>query len=274
MGGTISTKDFRRFCQFIYGRCGINLHEGKRDLVRSRLARRLRALGLSSYKDYFDRVFEDDNDQEIVYLLDAISTNVTYFFREEKHFDFLTQEVLPALVGKPRTGANDCIKAWSAGCSSGEEPYSLAITLSEFLEPHSQGCKLLGTDLSTSVLQKAKQGVYEAGKLENIPRPLLRKYFNPHGDGVFYQVAPRVKSLLRFARLNLMHTFPFKGRFDIIFCRNVMIYFDKPTQETLVNKFSHVLNPGGYLMIGHSESLTSIKHDLQYIQPAIYRKKR
>jgi chemotaxis protein methyltransferase CheR len=269
----IRPEDFDKFCRFIHGRCGINLHEGKRDLVRSRLAKRLRALQMSSYKQYFDYIFSDRDDQEIVFLLDAISTNVTYFFREEKHFSFLRERVLPEIGAQIKAGSRTRIRFWSAGCSSGEEPYSLAIILRESLPPKPCDIKILATDLSTKALQQARNGIYSRDKLKNVPPEMLKRYFQSHPDGSC-QVAPAVREMITFARLNLMYSFPFHGLFEVIFCRNVMIYFDKSTQETLVQKFSRFLQPGGYLMIGHSESLTSIDHDLLYVQPAVYQKRR
>lgn len=269
----INDKDFARFCGFVYERCGITLNDNKRDLVHSRLAKRLRALSLSSYDEYFDLLYKErDNQGEIVNLLDAISTNVTYFFREDKHFTFLVNKVIPELGGGS-LGSGKRIRLWSAGCSTGEEPYSLAITFSENLHLPEWDFRILATDLSTNVLRHARQGIYEADRLRNVSDSLRRKYFTAGRDGSRFRVSEQLATFIKFARLNLMHEFPFKGRFDCIFCRNVMIYFDRPTQEKLVQKFSRFLNPGGYLMIGHSESLTNVEHDLVYIQPSLYRKK-
>ena len=270
----IGDQDFVRFCDFVYQRCGITLNENKRDLVHSRLAKRLRSLGLDNYKEYFDLLYNGrDNESEIVNLLDAISTNVTYFFREDKHFNFLADTVIPELKSTKKRESERKIRLWSAGCSTGEEPYSLAITFAENMTLENWDFRILATDISTNVLSHARKGAYDRERLRNVSGVLLKKYFTGSRDGRCFRVREKLISDIKFARLNLMHDFPFKGRFDSIFCRNVMIYFDRPTQEQLVNKFSSFLNPGGYLMIGHSESLTNVSHDLIYVQPSLYRKK-
>ncbi len=270
----ISDKDFVRFCDFVYKRCGITLSDNKRDLVHSRLAKRLRALGLDSYSEYFELLYNGrDNEQEIVNLLDAISTNVTYFFREDKHFDFLVSTLIPELESSRNRAQGDSIRIWSAGCSTGEEPYSLAITFAENIALENRDFRILATDLSTNVLAHASKGVYDNERLRNVSGALLKKYFTGSRDRSRYKVSEKLASCIKFARLNLMHDFPFKNSFNCIFCRNVMIYFDRQTQGQLVNKFSSFLNPGGYLMIGHSESLTNVDHDLIYVQPSLYRKK-
>lgn len=270
----ISDKDFVRFCDFVYKRCGITLSDNKRDLVHSRLAKRLRSLGLDNYEDYFDILYNGrDNEQEIVNLLDAISTNVTYFFREDKHFDFLVNTLIPELESNKKGASENKIRLWSAGCSTGEEPYSLAITFAENMALENRDFRILATDLSTNVLAHARKGVYDKDRLRNVSGALLKKYFSGSRDGARFKVNEKLALYIKFARLNLMHAFPFKGKFDCIFCRNVMIYFDRQIQGQLVNKFSSFLNPGGYLMIGHSESLTNVNHDLLYVQPSLYRKK-
>lgn len=270
----ISDKDFVRFCDFVYQRCGITLNDNKRDLVHSRLAKRLRVLGLDSYGEYFDFLYNGrDKEPEIVNLLDAISTNVTFFFREDKHFDFLVNTLIPVFEKIGNNEPERKIRIWSAGCSTGEEPYSLAITFAENMVLEKWDFRILATDISTNVLAHARKGVYDKERLRNVSASLLKKYFTHNRDGSRSRVNDKLISNIKFSRLNLMHDFPFKGSFDCIFCRNVMIYFDRPTQEQLVNKFSYFLNPGGYLMIGHSESLTNVKHDLEYVQPSLYRKK-
>ncbi len=270
----ISDRDFVRFCDFVYQRCGITLNENKRDLVHSRLAKRLRSLGLDNYEDYFDLIYNGhDNEQEIVNLLDAISTNVTYFFREDKHFDFLIATVIPELESTKKGELKRKIRIWSAGCSTGEEPYTLAITFAENMALEKQDFRILATDISTNVLSHARKGVYDQERLRNVSGVLMKKYFTGSRDGSRFRVHEKLASYIKFSHLNLMHDFPFKGTFDCIFCRNVMIYFDRQTQGQLVRKFSSFLNPGGYLMIGHSESLTNVKHDLVYVQPSLYRKK-
>ncbi|MCK5679678.1 protein-glutamate O-methyltransferase [bacterium] len=270
----ITDKEFTRFCDFVYKRCGITLNDNKRDLVHSRLAKRLRSIGMDSYGEYFELLYNgQDNEQEIVNLLDAISTNVTYFFREDKHFDFLVNRAIPEIVAHKKGGSEKKIRIWSAGCSTGEEPYSLAITFAENIALNEYDFKILATDLSTNVLSHARKGIYDQERLRNVSPAMLKKYFTVSRDGSRFRVHEKLVADIKYARLNLMHDFPFKGSFDTIFCRNVMIYFDRQTQGILVNKFSNFLNPGGYLMIGHSESLTNVKHDLEYVQPSLYRKK-
>jgi chemotaxis protein methyltransferase CheR len=255
----------------VYEKCGINLHEGKKTLVRARLGKRLREGSFRDFKAYYRFLTEDENGDELVRMLDAISTNLTSFFREKDHFDFLKDRVFPSYAAS----GHRRLRFWSAGCSSGEEPYSLAMWLWEYV---GQGpcldMKILATDISTQVLAKAQEGVYPEGRLDNIPKALLRRYFQRgHGrqQGNF-----RVKKLLRdmivFKHFNLMQPFPFKNPFHAVLCRNVMIYFDKKTQQGLINKFYESLVHGGYLLIGHSESLTGIDHGFKYMKPSVYQK--
>ncbi len=272
----LSEKEFRLFQQLVCNKSGISLHEGKRELVRTRLASRLRAFGFGSYTEYYKFVEQDKTGEELVSLLDAISTNLTSFFRENAHFEFLIKTVIPQIAEYKRKSGEKDVRVWSAGCSSGEEPYSLAFTLMDNMETiQTWDVKILATDLSTDVLAIAARGVYKNEKVKSIPPGVIRKYFQK-GSGEnegFYRVRPEARRLIHFKRFNLMTSvFPFRHKFDFIFCRNVMIYFDKPTQETLVNKYYNALVPGGYLMIGHSESLSGVKHNFKYDQPTIYRK--
>jgi chemotaxis protein methyltransferase CheR len=208
-------------------------------------------------------------------MLDAISTNLTSFFREEKHFDFLQQIVLPDYAASKIANGSHELRFWSAGCSSGEEAYSTAILLMEhFGEDSNCDIKILGTDISTKVLEQAKGGVYPAAKLEKIQTSLARKYFH-RGYGSqegYFKVKPLLRDMVRFKRLNLIEPFPFEDAFDVILCRNVMIYFDERTQEALANKLYDVLLDGGYLFIGHSETFTRISHRFKYIKPSVYQK--
>jgi len=265
----LTDDEFNAIRRLVYKKSGIYLTEEKRDLVRSRLGKILRRRGIPSFREYYRMVISDDSGKMLVELLDAISTNFTYLFREKDHFEFLKNVVIPQCASKKR------IKIWSAGCSSGEEPYSIAITLLENIRDiKNWDVKILATDISTRVLEKAIRGIYKAEQLSAIPRATLRKYFlRGKGHWVnYYKVKPEVKSVIEFKRLNLLEPFPFKTMFDVIFCRNVMIYFDRPTKEDLVRRFTDCLVPGGYLFIGHSESLMGMKHNLKYIKPAIYQK--
>ncbi|MEA3334135.1 MAG: CheR family methyltransferase, partial [Pseudomonadota bacterium] len=204
----ISDKDFVRFCDFVYQRCGITLNDNKRDLVHSRLAKRLRALGLTNYEEYFDLLYNGhNNEQEIVNLLDAISTNVTYFFREDKHFDFLVNTVIPTIEKNSSKESDRKIRIWSAGCSTGEEPYSLAITFAENLALKNWDFRILATDISTNVLGHARKGVYDGERLRNVSDSMLKKYFTANQDGSRFRVDKKLVANIKFARLNLMHDF-------------------------------------------------------------------
>lgn len=264
---------FERVAALVKDLCGINLNTGKKELVKARLGKRVRESGHRTFDAYLDFVQKDASRNELTYLLDAISTNLTFFFRESAHFDHLRDVVLPGLVQRARAGQP--LRLWSAGCSSGEEPYSLAITLVEAvanLDLLDVG--ILATDLSTRVLAVAKKGVYDEIRFKDMPPVLMQRHFerltnkHPHQ----YQVAPRVRRLVHFARLNLMQDWPMRGPFDVIFCRNVMIYFDKPTQGRLINRFYDILRPKGILFIGHSESLSGIQHKFRYQCPTVYEK--
>ena len=257
---------FEKISQLLYHLTGINLHPGKQELVKTRLTKRLRALGLKSFDAYMKYLKPDNPEGELVAMIEAMTTNKTSFFRESHHFEYLCRQIVPAL-------SNRKIRIWSAGCSSGEEPYSAAILLSEAIqELPLWDVSILATDLSTRMLARARKGVYESNRLEDVPSPLKSKYFKRIGTTPVrhYQVIEPLRRYVHFARLNLMDEWPMRGPFDVIFCRNVMIYFDKPAQERLVNRFWKLLKPGGHLFVGHSESLAGSHHGLRYAQPAIY----
>ncbi len=269
----LTDKDFNRFKKIVYEKCGISLHDGKRELVRARVAKRLRETGNKNFDGYHRFLINDNSGDELIEFINAISTNLTSFFRELQHFEFLEQKLFPKFQKKNK--AAKAFQLWSAGCSSGEEPYSLAICFNEFFSKGSSaGINILATDISTKVLSKAMSGVYQKDSLTNISNPLIRKYFQKGQDKWegCVRLKPVIRNMIEFRRLNLMEPFPFKEVFDAIFCRNVMIYFDKSFQEILVNKYYECLKPDGYLFIGHSESLTGINHKYKYIQPALYRK--
>lgn len=276
VGTELTSREFHKFREYIYEKSGISLHDGKRELVRTRLGARLRQLGIATYGEYFDHVVKDKSEQELVNMLDAISTNLTSFFREINHFTYLEQKVIPELVKRRQKGERE-IRAWSAGCSSGEEPYSIAFMLASRLpEASSYDIKILATDLSTRALGKAAKGVYSEEQVKTVPPDMRKKWLttvvDEFGDKRS-QVVPEIRRLVKFNRFNLMTPrFPFRKTFSFIFCRNVMIYFDKPTQEVLINKYFDVLAKGGYLFIGHSESLTGVRHGFRYVQPTIYQK--
>ncbi len=265
----LNHQQFDAISRLIYSKCGISLKKGKEALVRARLMKRLRALKLKTIDDYMRFLDSDQGDGEIGTLIDVMTTNKTSFFRESAHFDFLVETVIPDIRSRH-------MRLWSAACSSGEEPYTLAMVLRETISQIDRADVLiLATDISNEMLAIARRGVYPQERTADIPRALLQKYFGreTRGGQSTYQVANDLKKMVRFGALNLMHPWPMKGPFNAIFCRNVMIYFDRPTQQTLVNRFWDLLAPGGYLFVGHSEGLSGIKHRFQYTQPAVYKKK-
>jgi chemotaxis protein methyltransferase CheR len=267
---TISHEEFEQFRTLVYRESGINLNDTKKSLVVSRLSKRLRALGLTSFQAYFDLVVADHAGDEFTEMLDLISTNKTDFFREPKHFEFLRDVIVPAL---DRTRQ---IRIWSSACSSGEEPYTIAMTVYDAVPmPVQWDCQILASDLSTKVLSQAAAGLYEEERVRNLPPELVRRHFLK-GRGAhtgWIKVKPHLSSMIRFRRLNLMdERYPIKTPLDVIFCRNVMIYFDRPTQARLTKKFFRHLKRGGYLFIGHSESLQWIEHSFTPVAPTIYRK--
>lgn len=272
----LTDREFDRFSRIIYETSRIALNDGKKELLRARLGKILRRRGIASFREYLTLVEEDRTGEELTLLLDAVSTNLTSFFREADHFRFLEATVLPHLDATRKARGDRKIRAWSAGCSSGEEPYSLAITLLEALGGGAGwDIRLLATDISTKVLAMARNGLYSSDRVKTVSPQVVARHFLPEtgSDGQkLFRVAPAVRDLVTFGHLNLLEPYPFKGPFDAIFCRNVMIYFDKKTQETLVNGFHRYLADGGYLFIGHSESLNGVAHPFQYVRPSVYRK--
>jgi len=269
----LTESQFERISRWVKELCGINLHTGKKELVKARLGKLMRQKGCSGFEEYLDLVEGDASGDELTAMLDALSTNLTYFFREPAHFNHLREVTIPQIVA--RQGRVGRLRVWSAGCSSGEEPYSIAITLCEAIPGiELWDAKVLATDLSTRMLSRAREGVYEKRRFKDVSPAILSKYF----DGVqarpqrLYRVKSSVRQMVHFARLNLMDPWPMRGPFDVIFCRNVMIYFDKETQGRLVNRYYDLLAPGGTLFIGHSESLTGVKHSFKYIRPTVYAK--
>ena len=250
-----------------YAICGLKLHAGKEELVKARLSKRIRALDLDGFDEYLAYVEGDRSGQEQTMMIDALTTNKTSFFREPQHFDYLRRQILPGL----RSAAK--IRLWSAGCSSGEEPYTLAILVREELPDIARrDVRILATDISTRMLGIAREAVYEQDKLEDIAPQLVQRNFTcvSTGSPRSYQVKPEVRKLVQCAQLNLIGNWPMRGPFDAIFCRNVMIYFDKPTQERLVHRYWELLRPGGHLFVGHSESLSNTSREFRYVQPAVY----
>ncbi len=270
----VSDLDDRLFAELsdlIHRLCGITLHEGKRELLQARLGKRMRALGLATLREYLEHVRRDDAGVEITAMLDAISTNKTSFYREADHFVYLEQVVLPRLIDRGRKR----LRIWSAGCSSGEEPYTIAITSAVTLPRLSTwDVRILATDISTRVLAEAREGIYDAARVAAVPPHLRTRSFEKVGAQTDprYQVKRELRALVTFCRLNLMVSWPMRGPVDAVFCRNVMIYFDRPTRERLVGRFWSLLERGGAFFVGHSESLTGVQHQFRYVQPAVYEK--
>ena len=271
----LSDRDFERISNLIYQQCGINLHDGKKELVRTRLGRRLREGNFRSFSEYYKHVTTREGTDELIMMIDSIATNLTYFFREESHFQrvqIIVKSLLDDSVGQRHRQPG--LRIWSAGCSTGEEPYSLGMTIKESLNGFPAEVKITATDISTKVLKTAVNGVFSIEKTRNIPPVILRKYFQlGYGKWEGYvRIKKEIRDLVEFSRFNLMEP-PFsKFKFDIIFCRNVMIYFDKQTQENVVRKFYNCLNKGGYFFIGHSESLAGLDNAFKYVEPSVYRK--
>ncbi len=270
----LSRKDYELFRALVYRESGISLGDEKMQLVKGRLAKRIRNGDFKSFGQYYEHVVNDTSGEELSQLLDAISTNTTHLFREANHFDFLREIVEKWASAKKRDADGKTLRIWSAACSSGEEPYSIAMVAHRVLrQVPGLSVKILATDISTRMLARARAGRYRIEAAEKVPADLCKTYFRQVQDAnqPTIEAVPEIRQTITFSRFNLMDpTFPFKKGFNVIFCRNVMIYFDSATQETLVNKFAMHLHPGGHLLIGHSESLNRIKQPLTYLRPTIY----
>jgi chemotaxis protein methyltransferase CheR len=261
---------FERFRVLVYRECGINLTDQKRTLFSCRLQQRLKQLGLKSFQDYYDLVVGGSDDAELTTMLDYISTNQTEFFREPHHFTFLRERVLPELT------IDKTVRIWSTACSSGEEPYSIAMTLSDSIAFSSTwNCRVLASDISTRMLAKAAAGQYSHARTNSLPPDLVRRHFllGRGNQTDLVKVKPHIVNMVVFRRINLMDDrYPIKSLLDAIFCRNVMIYFDRETQAAVLARLSRYLKPGGYLFIGHAETMLGISDSFHYVAPTIYRK--
>jgi chemotaxis protein methyltransferase CheR len=261
---------FEKFKTLIYEKSGITLGPQKVALVSARVGKRMRTLGLAEHGDYLQRLYDDTTGTELVQLLDAISTNVTSFFRESAHFDFLGEA-----LAQWRGQGQRRFRIWSAASSTGEEPYTIAMTALEALKEPAIDLKILATDISTRVLEVCRRGQYAHARVEPVPPALLHKYFQKQQNGhdPVYEVTEELKRLVKFGRLNLSTPpFPMTGPLDVVFCRNVMIYFDEAVRRRLVGEVERLLKPGGFFMIGHSESLTGLTNRFRIIKPSVYRK--
>ena len=272
----LSREDYELIRRLVYAHSGINLGDQKMQLVQARLGKKVREGEFGSFREYYRHVEKDPTGEELCKLLDAISTNTTHLFREIRHFTLLKQFITGFVDDRSRQAKHKTFRIWSAACSSGEEPHSIGMVAHDVLRSHpAVELKILATDLSTRMLSKAQLGLYDSHRVGTVPPDLRHRYLQKVMDNgqQCLQIIPELRRLITFSRFNLMSpTFPFKYGFDIVFCRNVMIYFDRQTQATLVNKIARHIQPGGYLMIGHSESLNAIQHPFQYVEPTVYRK--
>jgi chemotaxis protein methyltransferase CheR len=276
---TLSDKDFEKLVEFIYDQLGIRLNHTKRSLVESRLVKRLRALKMTTMSEYCDYIFHEDcPDDEIIHMLDVITTNKTDFFREANHFDFMVKKAVPEMIQSFGAGVRKTLVIWSAGCSTGEEPYTIAMLMNEFASRYpglGLDYTIVATDISTRVLALAQKGIYGEERIEPIPAELKSKYLLKSKDRSrgLVRITPELRSKVRFRRLNFMdEDFGFREPLDMIFCRNVMIYFEKDVQERLIRKFFRCMRPGSYLFIGHSESIYGMDLALEKVAPSIYRR--
>ena len=270
----ISDGEFGQLRDLIHKRFGINLTDQKRSLLVGRLQKLMRQLDLQNFSAYYDYLSQDKTEGALGELVDLISTNHTYFNREKDHFDYFSQTALPAVIEKLKRDRRKDLRIWCAGCSTGEEPYTLLMLMMEYLgaEYGSWDAGILATDISDRALGIARQASYATDRVMQLPENLRRKYFRPAGAGEM-AVVDKVRNEATFRRFNLMNsTFPFKKPFQMIFCRNVMIYFDQPTREALVSRYHQFTEPGGYLFIGHSETLGRSQTLYRYIKPALYQK--
>jgi len=268
----LADTEFRFISSLVYGHAGIKIDSGKRELVYARLAKRLRALGLESFVAYCERLRGDAG--ELRQCINALTTNVTRFFREAHHFDFLRDTVVQELVQEAAARGRRQVRIWSAGCSSGEEPYTIELTLRECPQLQDWDVKILATDLDTGILAKARAGTYPEGQIGDIPPALRSRWFRrgTNRNAGLIRVHPDLQQRIFFRHLNLKDAWPMHGPFDCIFCRNVVIYFDKDTQRTLFNRFADLLSDPGYLFLGHSENLHGLSERFRLVGRTIYRK--
>jgi len=279
-GSVVMTdNDFQRISGFVQQELGIMMPRTKRTMLESRLHKRLRLLSINTFADYFDFVFSPEGAEgELIHMIDVVTTNKTEFFREEAHFNYLVTKALPELINLYGSGIKRKLMIWSAGCSTGEEPYTIGMVMQEFARKYQSlgfDHMILATDISTKVLDMAQKGIYSEERIAPIPMELRKKYLlrSKNNTKKLVRFNNELRSLMRFRRLNFMDdNFGFREHLDIIFCRNVVIYFDRKTQEKLFNKFYNQLTPGGYLFTGHSETLNGLDVPFVRVETAVYRK--
>lgn len=264
--------EFRKIVRLVMEKTGIVIGDHKRAFVHGRLGRRLRALGLSDFQDYCRLLESADGESEHHMLVNAVTTNHTSFFREPHHFEYLARSVLPAIV-QDRGAGSRRLRIWSAGCSTGEEPYTLAMVLCGFAPMKDWDRKILATDLDTNVVAQAAHGRYDQERAQSIPDTFRKRYVAVQPDGGAL-MGDDLRELISFAPLNLLDSWPMRGPFDVVFCRNVVIYFDRPTRATLFDRYAEILRPGGWLFVGHSESLLNITDRFELVGRTVYRRIR
>jgi chemotaxis protein methyltransferase CheR len=262
--------DFVRLSDFIFDNYGINL-KSKKNLIEGRLGKTVLNMGYSDFSEYVDYLLRTKSPDDLDILINKVTTNHTYFMREHSHFDFFKDVILPDIEKSSKTRSPGI---WSAACSSGEEPYTMSIILLEHFsnKPQKWDIRMLATDISKRVLTTALKGVYSEESLKEMPDAWKKKYFTKSAGG--YEVTKPVRDNVIYKEFNLMDPIKFKTKFDCIFCRNVMIYFDQPTKDALIQRFYDALNPGGYLLIGHSETVNKATSPFKYLMPATYRKEK
>lgn len=270
----LGESEFRYIADLLYDRFGIYLSDQKKVLVAGRLSKRLRQLHFESFKPYIDYLIADTSGTELSELINRITTNHTFFFREKEHFDFLSNTILPGLESAISKNPSYPLRIWSAGCATGEEVFSIAMQLHDYFGPRIAriDAALLATDISLAALQGASTGEYNASRLAEMPAKHKSAFFTKTGEDS-WMICDELKKMVMFKRLNLMaDSYPMRNQFDVIFCRNVMIYFDQESRTKVVNTLHKYIKPGGYLFIGHSESLKREESPFAYIKPAIYKK--
>lgn len=266
-----SDRQFERLRAFVIGQTGIALTQAKKDMVYGRLSKRIRKHFNGSFEAFCSAIDNGDGDEQ-EFLINAITTNLTAFFREQHHFDYLRQRLLPELIAKKADQRR--LRIWSAGCSTGEEPYSIAISLAEEKKLAGWDMKILATDLDANVIAHGDTGIYSLERVEGLTEACRRRWFQRgRGDNAgLVRVKPELREMVSFKRLNLLHEWPMRGPFDLIFCRNVVIYFDKPTQAALFDRYADILVPDGRLFIGHSESLHNVSDRFASLGHTVYRR--
>jgi len=261
-------RDFNHLCQLVDEHTGIQLAEGKEDMLYGRLSRRIRKIGFSSFKEYITLLERDEHSDEFSEFINAVTTNLTSFFRENHHFDYMKKTLLPDLIKRDRDTRR--IRIWSAGSSTGEEPYSIAMTVAETIPP-GWDVKILATDLDTDVLAHGERGIYDESRIEGLNRALVKRWFvKSKMQPGKVRVKPELQDMIYFRKLNLLQPWPMKGPVDIIFCRNVIIYFDMPTKQSLMGRYADMLIHHGHLFLGHSEAMNNMSDRFSLCGKSIY----